>query len=139
MMKNKVLVFSSILLAVLALALWALFLFTGGSQQTRAVDTAVALTGGGRPNKGYDVILSVGCGSCHEISGIPGATGKIGPSLSGFKDRVMVAGVMANSAENLMRWLVDPPGVNPKTAMPNLGLTPEQARDVAAYLYAGHK
>jgi cytochrome c1 len=35
----------------------------------------------------------------------------------------------------MMRWLRDPPGVDPMTAMPNLGLTEPEARDIAAYLY----
>ena len=33
-------------------------------------------------------------------------------------------------------WIVDPRKVDPKSAMPATGITPEDARDVAAYLYA---
>jgi cytochrome c1 len=34
-----------------------------------------------------------------------------------------------------MRWIRDPPGVDAKTAMPRLGVTEPDARDIAAYLY----
>jgi cytochrome c1 len=34
-----------------------------------------------------------------------------------------------------MRWIATPHDVEPKTAMPAVGLDEKQARDVAAYLY----
>ncbi|MDD5460065.1 MAG: c-type cytochrome [Methylococcales bacterium] len=85
---------------------------------------------------GYEVILQAGCGACHTISSIPGARGKIGPSLDNFKDRAMIAGVLSNSSDNLIRWIQNPVAIDPKTAMPALGLYQQQARDVAAYLYS---
>jgi cytochrome c1 len=35
-----------------------------------------------------------------------------------------------------MQWLQDPQAIRPQTAMPNLGVGEEDARDIAAYLYA---
>jgi cytochrome c1 len=46
-----------------------------------------------------------------------------------------VAGRLPNVPEPLVRWIVDPPAVKPGTPMPNLGVTPEDARHMAAYLY----
>jgi cytochrome c1 len=46
----------------------------------------------------------------------------------------MIAGELPNTPENLVRWLRNPPGVEPGTAMPNLGLSQTQAQDIAAYL-----
>jgi cytochrome c len=43
--------------------------------------------------------------------------------------------VLPNNAENMARWIVDPPAVDSKTAMPNLGVTESVARDMAEYLY----
>jgi cytochrome c len=35
----------------------------------------------------------------------------------------------------MVRWIVNPPAVDSLTAMPALGVTPREARDIAAYLY----
>ena len=35
----------------------------------------------------------------------------------------------------MIRWIMNPPGVDDKTAMPNLHVTATDARDIAAYLY----
>ena len=42
---------------------------------------------------------------------------------------------MPNTPQNLVRWIRDPHEIEPRTAMPNLGLSDPEARDVAAYLY----
>jgi cytochrome c len=100
------------------------------SQQTAAI-----LTGGGNPARGKDMISAIGCSSCHTIPGVPGADGMIGPSLDKIAARAYIGGVLKNTPTNMLRWLKDPPGVDPLTAMPNLHLTDDQVRDVAGYLY----
>lgn len=97
-------------------------------------EAAVALTGGS-PERGKEEIRRFGCGSCHEIAGVPGAQGLVGPPLTGIADRAYIAGRLANSPSNLMRWIMIPQGVDSLTAMPNLGVSEQQARDIAAYLY----
>jgi cytochrome c1 len=52
-----------------------------------------------------------------------------------FSERTMIAGELPNTPENLVRWVENPRAVEPNTAMPDLGLTQDQAYDVAAYLY----
>lgn len=91
---------------------------------------------GGNPRAGQQLIESFGCASCHQIKGIAHADSKVGPSLKEIKDSSYVAGVLPNSADNLMKWIEHPRAINPKTAMPELGVTPAQARDIAAYLYS---
>jgi cytochrome c len=76
-----------------------------------------------------------GCGSCHTIPGVPGAKATVGPPLAGIAGRGFIAGVLPNTPENMVDWIYDPPGADSKTAMPKLGLTRQEARDVAAYLY----
>jgi cytochrome c1 len=89
----------------------------------------------GDPAAGADLIARFGCGSCHTIPGIPEADGQVGPPLAGFAGRQVIAGQLPNNAENLIAWIVDPPSIEPGTAMPNLNVTEEQARDIAAYLF----
>jgi cytochrome c len=90
---------------------------------------------GGSADAGRTAIVRHGCGACHMIPGIQRAEGRVAPPLNAFGDRAYVAGVVANTPDDLIRWLRDPPAVNPGTAMPNLGLTEAEARDIAAYLY----
>lgn len=47
----------------------------------------------------------------------------------------VVAGMLRNSPANLIRWIRDPQGVVPGNAMPDMGVTEADARDIAAYLY----
>jgi cytochrome c len=90
---------------------------------------------GGDVKTGEHLIYSYGCGSCHVIPGIAEANGRIGPTLRGFGSRYYVAGLLVNTPKNLFRWVSKPQEVDPTTAMPDLGVTEQQARDIAAYLY----
>lgn len=90
---------------------------------------------GGDPDRGARAMIGHGCGACHTIPGVTGARGSVGPHLEGFADRAYVAGVLPNEPGGLVRWLVDPVAHSPMTAMPDLGVTEAEARDMAAYLY----
>ena len=90
---------------------------------------------GGDAARGQAVIARVGCGSCHTIPGISGANGLVGPPLYWFSRRTYIAGELPNTPENLVHWVQSPKSVEPATAMPAIGLSDQQARDVAAYLY----
>ncbi len=90
---------------------------------------------GGDAARGKANILQYGCGSCHMIPGIENANGLVGPPLIHWAKRGFIAGELQNSPDNLVTWLKDPHAVEPKTDMPNLGLSELQARDIAAYLY----
>jgi hypothetical protein len=46
-----------------------------------------------------------------------------------------IGGVLPNTPENMLRWLQNPPAMDPLTAMPNMGVTEADARDMAGYLY----
>jgi cytochrome c len=89
---------------------------------------------GGIVERGRELVLHHGCGSCHAISEVPGAEGLVGPRLDQIASRVYIAGVLVNTPENLIRWIQDPPAVDPMTAMPNLRLKDQEVRDVAAFL-----
>ena len=93
------------------------------------------LTVGGDPARGKSQIAAYGCGSCHVIPGVGGANGLVGPPLSKFAHRAFIAGEVPNTSDFLVRWISVPQAIEPGTAMPNLGVSEAQARDIAAYLY----
>lgn len=106
------------------------------AQRDRGMATGIAGREGelGDPEAGRLAVVEFGCIGCHRIPGVPAADGEVGPSLRGFADRPMIAGVLPNTPDDLVRWLLDPPAVAPDTLMPDTGLDPRAARDVAAYL-----
>ena len=97
--------------------------------------TTNRVVAGGDPDVGKRAIVQHGCGSCHEIPAVNGANGLVGPPLTKFGRRSFIAGELANTPDNLMRWLRDPKAVEPGTDMPALGVTDQEARDITAYLY----
>lgn len=86
--------------------------------------------------RGRELIAERGCGACHVIPGVRRARGRVGPKLDDYASQMYIAGVLANTPENLALWLRDPAGVNPRTVMPDLGLSEAEARDMVAYLYS---
>jgi cytochrome c len=89
----------------------------------------------GYPERGARLIQQYGCGSCHTVPGVDRADGLVGPPLTRFGARSYIAGELPNNADNLRRWIQDPQSVEPGTAMPNLGVSETDARDIAAYLF----
>jgi cytochrome c2 len=90
---------------------------------------------GGDSDRGKVAIRNYGCGSCHSIPGVRGANARVGPDLNGIAGRSYIAGVLSNSPEHMMQWIENPQAIDSKTAMPNMGVTERDARDIAAYLY----
>lgn len=88
------------------------------------------------PERGPELLRVYGCVGCHTIPGVPGADGHVGPRLDRVREPAYIAGVLPNSPQNLVIWIQKPKDVDPKTAMPNLGVTETDARDIAAYLYS---
>ncbi|MEM6290532.1 MAG: cytochrome c [Myxococcota bacterium] len=92
--------------------------------------------------RGRGLLESKGCGSCHRMSGVPFlparptptplepavfAKGqKLAPDLRHARARMRPASLVA--------WIVDPQAVKPGAAMPSMGITQEEAADIAAYL-----
>lgn len=91
---------------------------------------------GGDPENGKLLLRQFACGSCHEIPGVVAARGKVGPPLGGIARRVYIAGVLPNTPERMAQFIRAPQSADPRTAMPDLGVTEEHARDMVAYLYS---
>lgn len=91
---------------------------------------------GGSAERGRVLLSTYGCDACHTIPGVPGADRTVGPPLTGISRRLFVAGSLPNNPANLTIWIRDPPAIDSLTAMPALGVTERDARDIVAYLYA---
>ena len=92
----------------------------------------------GNPDRGLVLLRQFGCASCHVIPGVASAMGNVGPPLERIASRVYLAGILPNTPENLEHWIRSPQAVDPLTAMPDLGVSEAQARDIAAYLLMLH-
>jgi mono/diheme cytochrome c family protein len=90
---------------------------------------------GADPEQGRQLIRDYGCGTCHRIDGIRGSNGRVGPQLRDYAQRHLLAGILPNTPTTLVAWLMDPPALDPRTGMPNLGVSEAEARHMAAYLY----
>jgi cytochrome c len=120
--------------AVLLLALMSVALLAGCGDLGRSVPPAVDVPGG-NPTAGRQAVIEYGCHSCHIIPGIIGPQGHVGPPLTNFARRSFVGGVAPNTTDNLILWIQNPQALNPLSAMPALGVTEQDARNMAAYLY----
>ena len=86
------------------------------------------------PVLGQRLLTQYQCGSCHAIPGVAAARGIQGPSLAAFGKRSYIAGRIPNRPEALVRWIMQPSALAPDTLMPSMGVSPGDARDMAAYL-----
>jgi len=89
----------------------------------------------GNPDRGKTALTSYGCVACHTIPGVRGSNSLMAPPLIGISQRSYLAGMLENTPDNLRSWIQHPRKVNPHTAMPEQGVTDQDASDIAAYLY----
>jgi cytochrome c len=84
---------------------------------------------------GRVLVAVYGCAYCHAIPGVVGGASRVGPPLSGMADRGYIGGVLPNTEDSMIEWLMDPPAMATRTAMPNLHVTEAHARDITAFLF----
>ncbi|HLR45568.1 MAG TPA: hypothetical protein VK092_00285 [Deinococcales bacterium] len=89
----------------------------------------------GDPAQGRQMLRKYGCGGCHELRGVPGMNGRVGPSLEGLYRQAYLAGYIPNTPENLISWIQFPQEFAPGNIMPDLGVSRADAADIASYLY----
>lgn len=106
-----------------------------GACQPRLVQTAGPVPGADGSH-GRRVLAEAGCGHCHQIPGVEGAQGMVGPPLDHMAQRTILAGYFPNTPVNLVHWIEAPQRFLPGNAMPNAEINDHDARDVAAYLYS---
>ena len=85
--------------------------------------------------RGKLLLAQYQCGSCHVIPGVAASRGTDGPNLQAFSRRSYFAGNIPNQPAALAGWIVDPKAIIPATTMPAMGVSPEDARAMAAYLH----
>jgi cytochrome c2 len=109
------------------------------AQQRTRLRQHAATAAQGDPRRGEAMFIQYGCGSCHSVKGVRTATGMVGPPLDGVALRVIIGGHLANTPANMEKWIRDPQHYAPGTAMPDLDVGGEDARDITAFLYTRAK
>ncbi len=89
---------------------------------------------GGDPDHGKSAIRHYGCISCHTIDGIS-SEALVGPPLIKMASRSYLAGNLDNTPANMIHFIQHPRQIHNDTAMPEMGVTDDDARDIAAFLY----
>jgi cytochrome c len=103
--------------------------------QRTAEQTAHELTGGDA-RQGKSTFKRYRCGACHAIRASEGADGQVGPALNTVTARAFLAGEQPNDPAHMIAWIQHPQALRPGSGMPDLGLSDQEARDIAAYLYS---
>ena len=85
--------------------------------------------------RGRVLLQRYGCGYCHRIPGVADARGDVGPPLDDVGRRVYLAGTLPNTPEQMAQWIRFPQAYRPGTAMPDLHVTADDAKDMVAHLY----
>ncbi|SFD16948.1 c-type cytochrome [Massilia yuzhufengensis] len=84
--------------------------------------------------RGKIAVTQYACNSCHMIPGVPGSKVYVGRPLGELAKTRVMAGALPTDQANVMRWIQDPQSIDPNTAMPNMGVSERDARDISAYL-----
>ena len=127
-----------VLVAILFVVALVGIVWKYGEQRDRMRMHAATETGGD-PQRGEAMFIQYGCGSCHAMKNVRNATGSVGPPLDGIAVRVIIGGHLSNSPANMEKWIRDPQQVSPGTAMPDLNVGQQDARDMTAFLYTRAK
>lgn len=106
----------------------------GCSPETPDPAARLRTIAGADPVRGMALVTQFQCGSCHEIPRVPASRGTLGPSLDAFGRRSYIAGHIPNTPTLLVSWLQDPPAMVPGTLMPAMGISADDARDMASFL-----
>jgi len=92
---------------------------------------------GGDPQSGRKKLAQRSCVSCHTIPGVVHGEGKSGPSLEHWHRRsTFLDGLYQNTPENVEKWLDKPSHRKLGTHMPDIDLSPQESRDMTAYLFS---
>ncbi len=111
----------------LAIACFALLVCAGCRTSTSRQQAEVHTTAS-------NLMIQYGCPTCHVIPGVPGAVGKVGPSLRSVAQRSYLAGTLQNTRTDMEHWIMHPQSIHPGTAMPEMGVTTADAQTIADFL-----
>lgn len=121
---------------IASVAFVVLLLTSCGGREKVSESAPAAIPGAsGDPARGQMLVVQYGCQRCHVIPGVKGPQGRSGPVLTGMGTRQLINGKIPNTPENMVSWLLNPQAMDPNTAMPGSGATPEDARDMSAFMF----
>jgi cytochrome c oxidase subunit 2 len=108
------------------------------AQRATGKDSSAA---GAAPDPAYaageKLFQAKGCVGCHSLTAVNAPKGMIGPNLANVGARSYIgAGSFKNTDETLARWIQNPQAMKVGVLMPNLGVTPEEAKSLVAFLRA---
>ena len=87
-----------------------------------------------------DVLLrQYACHACHQIDGVVGPETFVGPPLTQWHRRKLIAGELPNTPENLAAFIRSPQQHSPGSLMPDLGVSDAHAKEIAAFLMGEHR
>jgi len=87
-----------------------------------------------RLSEGQRIFETTACVNCHTIAGTA-ANGTYGPDLTHLMSRQTIAsGVEKNNIGSLIAWIYNPDVIKPGCKMPSMGLSIQQAAQIAGYL-----
>lgn len=99
---------------------------------------APALAAGAGAERRGQRVFTARCAGCHAVRGTD-ATGDAGPDLTHVGTRrLLAAGTLDNTPDNLRRWIAHAQQIKPQSLMPSIALAPRDAEDLAAYLATLH-
>ena len=119
---------------VLSLAAFAACMLTNCTSNTQAEQIAQAAAGGARSavyqRRHVMVVARV-------------TSSRVFQELRAWRDRrfrvsatgSILLALLQNTPPNMVRWIENPPGADEHTVMPNLGVSHQDAIDIASYLY----
>jgi cytochrome c2 len=126
----------ALLICAAAVVMVAAYLAADEFAQTQKEDAVARVLTSGDASLAPPIFRKFGCSGCHTIPGVPGADGEVGGSLEGLSKRVYIGGVLTNTPDHLVSWIVSPEKFSARTAMPTTGISEAEASDLAAYLYS---
>ena len=119
----------------IALALLLLSVACNRGETAKTQTTAAPSPPIGNAARGQQLATQYGCNVCHLVPGVDGPRGSLGPSLQGVASRPMISqGTVKNTPPNLVLYLQNPASLNPQSTMPPLGVSADDAKDIAAFL-----
>ena len=120
---------------MMRLLLSILLLCTVACSRGEASKTPAAPAPIGNTERGRTLAAQYGCNVCHDIPGVDGPRGSLGPSLAGIGTRPTISfGTVQNTPANMKQFIQNPGSLNPQSSMPAIGLMDPDAQDIAAYL-----
>jgi cytochrome c oxidase subunit 2 len=102
---------------------------------TSAGATVEGASQGAATADGQKLFMAKGCAGCHSLVALNAPKGMLGPNLANIGARSWIAaGTLPNTDDNLAHWIRTPQAIKQGVLMPNLGLSEDEAKAIAAYL-----